>query len=393
MTCPPADPPAAAAGHALAVSFSTPAALPATGSALFLLTEQVVSACRNLLADQGADDVSEQGSELSHQRGKRRKRRALLAGGAVATVAALAGGLITYALASERAPGQDRDRLSVVTTTNFLDDTVRQIGGDDIETVRLMGPGVDPHLYQARSSDLEAMRSADAIVAVGLFLEGSLQQTFDELSSDKPVIFAGEQLDEDVLLAPEADAPEGTEFDPHIWLDPRLWAEVVTAVGDELGELDPERAGDYTERAAEYRQDVLALHEEITATLATVPDAHRTLVTSHDAFRYFGRAYDIDVAAIQGISTEEEATTSDVSRVADIVVDTGVPAVFMESSVPSNTLDAVIAAAGQQGHDVRIGAELYGDAAGDDGTKEGTYIGMLRANAERIADGLTGNGG
>ncbi|WP_317494245.1 metal ABC transporter solute-binding protein, Zn/Mn family [Haloechinothrix sp. LS1_15] len=337
--------------------------------------------------------MSEQGSELSHQRGKRRKRRALLAGGAVATVAALAGGLITYALASERAPGQDRDRLSVVTTTNFLDDTVRQIGGDDIETVRLMGPGVDPHLYQARSSDLEAMRSADAIVAVGLFLEGSLQQTFDELSSDKPVIFAGEQLDEDVLLAPEADAPEGTEFDPHIWLDPRLWAEVVTAVGDELGELDPERAGDYTERAAEYRQDVLALHEEITATLATVPDAHRTLVTSHDAFRYFGRAYDIDVAAIQGISTEEEATTSDVSRVADIVVDTGVPAVFMESSVPSNTLDAVIAAAGQQGHDVRIGAELYGDAAGDDGTKEGTYIGMLRANAERIADGLTGNGG
>ncbi|SNR40565.1 manganese/zinc/iron transport system substrate-binding protein [Haloechinothrix alba] len=332
------------------------------------------------------------GSYAEHRRERQRERRreAALAGALALVVVLLAAGIIGYALRSGAAAGEGEDRLRVIATTNFLADTVDRVGGDDVTTTRLMGPGVDPHLYQARASDLDEMRAADAVFAVGLFLEGSLRPTLTELARTKPVALVGEQLDEDRLLEPEAGAPEGTEHDPHIWLDPRLWADVVDVIATELAELDPGNADAYRDRAQDYRADVLALHEEMAHELETIPERHRTLVTSHDAFQYFGRAFDMDVAAIQGISTEEEATTANISEVTELVTDAGVPTVFMESSVPRNTLDAVVAAAEQRGHEVTVGAELYGDAAGDDGTPEGTYIGMLRANAERIAAGLAG---
>lgn len=329
-----------------------------------------------------------QAGHRPHERRVARKRssRRLLAAGSVA--AALIAGAIGYGLQTS-APAATGDTLRVVTTTNFLDDTVREIGGNDVETIRLMGPGVDPHLYQPKASDLEAMRDADAVFAVGLYLEGALQQTLDEISRTKPVTFAGEQLDEDTLLTPDADAPEGSDYDPHVWHDPELWAEVIEGLGVELARIDPDNAEAYEERAAQYRDEVLELHEDVAGTLASIPDQHRTLVTSHDAFQYFARAFDIDVATIQGISTEQEASTADIGRVADTVIEAGVPAVFVSSSVPRDTMEAVMETARQQGTDVEFGHQLYSDAAGQDGTDAGTYTGMLRANADRLAEGLS----
>ncbi|WP_199431049.1 metal ABC transporter solute-binding protein, Zn/Mn family [Qaidamihabitans albus] len=279
-------------------------------------------------------------------------------------------------------------RPRIVTTTNFLDGTVRRIGGPHIDTVRLMAPGVDPHLYQAKASDLREMRRADAVVAVGLYLEGSLQRTLGEISRTKPVLFAGEAIPREELLSPPADAAPEEEYDPHVWFDPRLWAHVVDAITTQLAEIDPEHAADYRRRGAEYRAEVLGLTGEIRSVIERIPPERRQIVTSHDAFRYFGRAFGMRVVAIQGISTEEEATTADIGRVARRIADSGVRSVFVETSVPRQTLDSVLAAVRQQGRQIRIGGELYSDSAGDDGTPEGTYLGMIRANADRLVAGL-----
>ncbi|EHR59351.1 metal ABC transporter solute-binding protein, Zn/Mn family [Saccharomonospora cyanea] len=278
--------------------------------------------------------------------------------------------------------------LRVVTTTTFLDDTVRRIGGEDVTTVRLMGPGVDPHLYQAKASDLREMRRADAVVAVGLYLEGSLMRTLQAVAETKPVLFAAEAVPEHLLLSPPPGAAPEEEHDPHVWFEPRLWVYVVDAVAAELSELDPAHAADYHRRAATYREQVLALDEEVRAMLSDVPEMSRVLVTSHDAFRYFGRAFDLDVVAVQGVSTQQEASTADIGRVAGVVADRDVGAVFVETSVSGQTVNAVLAAVRHRGGDARLGAPLYSDSTGEDGTPEGTYLGMVRANAERIAEGL-----
>ncbi len=278
--------------------------------------------------------------------------------------------------------------VRVVTTTTFLDDTVREIGGEHVSTVRLMGPGVDPHLYQAKASDLREMRRADLVVAVGLHLEGSLMRTLEAVAETKPVLFAGEAIPKQSLLSPPPDSAAEEEYDPHVWFEPELWVYVVDAVASRLAELDPEHADDYRRSGADYRERVLAVGDEARAVLADIPERSRVLVTSHDAFRYLGRAFDLEVLAIQGISTQEEASTADINRVADIVAEREVRSVFVETSVSDRTVNAVLAAVRHRGGQARLGAPLYSDSTGEDGTAEGTYLGMVRANAERIAEGL-----
>ncbi|MBK1784138.1 metal ABC transporter solute-binding protein, Zn/Mn family [Prauserella cavernicola] len=329
---------------------------------------------------------AERGSETARRRRRARRRdvRLLIALAAVFTLGI--SGAVGYAMQPNDDPAHEGLRL--VTTTNFLDDTVRQIGGEHVETERLMGPGVDPHLYQAKASDLTEMRRADAVIAVGLYLEGSLQQTLDEIARTKPVLFAGEAIPDSELLSPPAGAAPEEEHDPHVWFDPNLWVHVVDSVTAELARLDPEHAADYRRNGAAYRAEVLAMADDVRDLIQRIPPAHRQLVTSHDAFRYFGRAFGMQVVAIQGISTQQEATTADISRVADDLAASGVRSVFVETSVPRQTLNSVLAAASQQGSHIGIGGELYSDSAGDDGTPGGTYLGMVRANAETLVEGL-----
>jgi manganese/zinc/iron transport system substrate-binding protein len=312
---------------------------------------------------------------------------ALALAAAIALAAALAGCGAAGAERSASGGGGDAV-LEVATTTNFITDTVREVGGDRVAVTGLMGPGVDPHLYRASAGDVETLREADAVFYGGLFLEGKMAEVLDELGESVPTAAVSEAIPERKLLRPPAGAAPEEEFDPHVWFDPGLWRHAVLAVRDELTELDPEGADAYRSNADRLLRQMRELERYGRRRIDSIPRQRRLLVTSHDAFEYFGRAFDIDVFAIQGISTAAEATTADVDRVAELVAERGVKAVFVESSVPRQTIEAVIAAAKERGASVEIGGELYSDAAGEEGTPAGTYVGMVRSNVETIAEGL-----
>lgn len=280
-------------------------------------------------------------------------------------------------------------KVRVATTTNFITDTVRQVGGDRVEVTGLMGPGVDPHLYKASAKDVRTLRDADIIVYGGLFLEGKMQDVLDGLARSQTTVAVSRDMPRERLRPAAPNAPAEEEYDPHVWFDPDLWAFAVGTIADALAAKDPEHAAEYRRNAKRYTAELRRLRDSSREALAAIPERRRLLVTSHDAFGYFGRAFDVDVEAIQGISTATEATAADVKRVAGVIADREVPAVFVESSVPRQTIEAVIAAARARGQDVRIGDELFSDAAGDEGTSEGTYLGMVRANVDRIRRGLS----
>ncbi|HEV2058744.1 MAG TPA: zinc ABC transporter substrate-binding protein [Solirubrobacteraceae bacterium] len=277
-------------------------------------------------------------------------------------------------------------KVRVTATTNFITDTLREIGGDRVEVTGLMGAGVDPHLYKASAGDVGKLRDADLIVYGGLNLEGKMADLLDELAERQTTVAITKDIARDRLLAP----PQGTafEYDPHVWFDVGLWQIAARTAAETLKAKDPTHAAVYDANLARYRERLSEVDADVRAQIATIPRARRVLVTSHDAFAYFGRRYDVDVVAIQGISTATEATTASIRRVAQIIAARNVKAAFIESSVPRQTIDAVLAAARRRGADVRVGGSLFSDAAGDPDTPAGTYIGMLRANAETITNGL-----
>jgi manganese/zinc/iron transport system substrate-binding protein len=309
---------------------------------------------------------------------------ALLA--ALLALALLAGCTATGPASSE--PIGER-AVRVTTTTNFITDTVARIGGDRVELTGLMGPGVDPHLYRASADDVRVLRESDVIFYGGLNLEGRMSELLSELGEQRPTRAVTDDIPREELLAPPAGAV-GEEYDPHVWFDVSLWMQASRTIADTLIEVDPQHRGVYEANLATWLAELTELDEEIAATIATIAPQRRLLVTSHDAFAYLGRRYGLEVAGIQGISTQAEATTADIERIADLLARRRLPAVFVETSVPRQTIDALVAAAAQRGSTVQVGEELYTDAAGSPGTPEGTYVGMLRANAERIVEGLAG---
>lgn len=307
---------------------------------------------------------------------------ALLSGAVLITASGCASE--SGARATETVPAGEP--VAVVATTNFIADTVREIGGDRVEVTGLMGAGVDPHLYKASAGDVEDLRDADAIFYGGLHLEGKMGDLLEKLAERQTTQAVFGEIPESKLLEP----PEGLEadHDPHVWFDVTNWKTVARTIADTLAQKDPAHAQEYRARLAAYERELDATDRYVRERIAEIPERRRVLITSHDAFQYLGERYGIDVAGIQGISTAAEATTADVERVAQLVADRGVKAVFIESSVPRQTIDAVLAAAEQKGAEARVGGELFTDAAGDEGTPEGTYVGMVRANADTIAEGL-----
>lgn len=281
------------------------------------------------------------------------------------------------------------ERLTLVATIGMVEDVVREVAGDRAEVLGMMGPGVDPHLYQPTRTDVGQMIDADAIFLNGLFLEGQLNEALDRAREQgKPVFAVAESVEEQYLM-PAEEAEE--EFDPHLWMDPAVWARVVDVVRDALIEIDPENAEEYRANAASYRERVEALDAYAARVLATVPEEQRVLVTAHDAFNYFGRRFGYDVVGIQGISTESEAGSRDIERLVNLLVQQNVGAVFVESTVSERNIRSLIDGAAAQGHTVVIGGELFSDAMGDAGTYEGTYIGMIDHNVTRIARALGGD--
>ena len=273
--------------------------------------------------------------------------------------------------------------LRVTATVGMVADTVKIVGGNRVAVAALMGPGVDPHLYKASARDVVRLRSADLVFYLGLHLEGKMSTILAKLG-DK-AFAVGEALDHERLIALEGHEDA---HDPHIWFNVETWAATVGPVADRLSAADPEGREYYQANAAAYREKLLALHEEIKQSMVRIPATRRVLVTAHDAFSYFGRAYDIEVVGLKGVSSAAEFGVSDRRRVVELIVSRGVKAIFVESSMPKQSIAAVIDDCRQLGRTVVIGGELFSDAMGEEGTPEGSYIGMVRSNVDKIYSAL-----
>lgn len=280
--------------------------------------------------------------------------------------------------------GAEKER-NVVATTGQIADAVKIIGGENLTVTTLMGPGVDPHLYKATQGDMTKLDNAEVIFYNGLHLEGQLQDIFDQMSEEKTVFAAAEVLEQSKLLA---DAEDNSLNDPHVWFDIMLWKEVVDGIGDTLVEEYPE----YKEVFEKNEETYLAQLDELSAfakqRAAEIPEEQRIIVTAHDAFNYFGESLGFEVSGLQGLSTEAEYGVKDVENMVKYLVDNNIKAIFVESSVSDKAMQAVIEGAKEKGHDVTIGGELFSDAMGAEGTKEGTYIGMYEHNINTIVDSL-----
>jgi manganese/zinc/iron transport system substrate-binding protein len=282
----------------------------------------------------------------------------------------------------------DTERYQVVCTVGMIADIVRQVGGERAEVVGLIGEGVDPHLYKATRNDVAALQQADIIFYNGLMLEGKMTDVLIKVARrGKPVYAVTEEIDEKYLREPKEMLGH---YDPHVWMDVAAWSHAVQAVANALSEYDPEHADAYRARAESYRDELAKLDAYVRKIIATIPERQRVLITAHDAFGYFGRAYAIQVKGVQGLSTESEAGLQDINRLVDFIVENDVRAVFVESSVSDKNVRALVEGANARGKATSIGGSLYSDAMGSSGTYEGTYIGMIDHNATLIARSLGG---
>ncbi|MGB7240922.1 MAG: zinc ABC transporter substrate-binding protein [Sulfitobacter sp.] len=298
---------------------------------------------------------------------------------------ALSGLIFSAALVTAAPQVWAAGQLNVVATTGMIADTARRVGGDLVRVQALMGPGVDPHAYRQTRSDIVAMTRADIVLWHGLYLEAQMERFFEDLSRKRTVVAVADDLPLEALIS---HADYDGRFDPHVWMDPALWAQVVDKIAATLSAACPEEAAIFTANAAALKADLTDLDAYSKGALQKVAPEQRVLLTAHDAFGYFGKAYGFEVIGIQGISTESEAGLNRISALVDLLVDRNIAAAFVETSVSDRNIRALIEGAAARGHRVRVGGELYSDAMGPDGTYEGTYLGMLDHNVTTISGAL-----
>lgn len=277
--------------------------------------------------------------------------------------------------------------LRAIATVGMVADLVRNVGGEHVAVTQLFGAGVDPHLYKATRDDVRTILSGDVIFYSGLMLEGKMADTLTRIARQKPVVAVAEVIDKDRWLEPEDFQGHP---DPHVWMDVAAWSLCVDVIATELTRLDPAHEAVFQANARRYRDQLQQLDEYGRTVIATIPESSRVLVTSHDAFNYFGRAYGLDVQGVQGISTESESGLQRVNELVDMLVTRQVKAVFVESSVPRKNIEALLEGARARSHAVEIGGELFSDAMGEAGTYEGTYVGMLDHNITMVTRALGG---
>lgn len=276
-------------------------------------------------------------------------------------------------------------KLSVVCTTGMVADLARNIGGERVTVVGLMGPGVDPHYYKASQGDLNKLGRADLILYNGLHLEGKMQEIFEKMARKKKVVPVAQGIPLEKLRKPPEF--EGN-FDPHIWFDVSLWKQTIATVVESLVEVDLEGADQYRKNGAIYAQRLEELHLWVQGQVEKIPSEQRILVTAHDAFGYFGQAYGVEVLGLQGISTVAEYGVNDVNRLVDLIVSRKVKAIFVESSVPQRSIEAVQEGCRARGLAVEIGGTLYSDAMGGPDSGADSYIGMVQSNVKTISTAL-----
>ena len=278
------------------------------------------------------------------------------------------------------------EKFSIVTTTSMITDLVQNIGGDKVHVQGLMGAGVDPHLYKASEGDVAKLSNADMIIYSGLHLEGKLVDIFETMKrQNKNTIAVSDALDKKDLISSTLFA---SNYDPHIWFNVEYWQRITVYVATELAKAQPENKDFFMANADKYVLQLKKLKQELDTEIATLPVDKRRLVTAHDAFSYFGKEFDFDVVGLQGLSTATEAGVQDVQKTASYIIDHKIKAVFIESSVPKRTIEALKAAVNSKNHEVVIGGTLFSDALGNPDSPEGTYIGMFKYNVHTIVEAL-----
>ena len=279
-------------------------------------------------------------------------------------------------------------QLKIVTTIGMITDIVRNVVGDHATVEGIMGEDVDPHLYQPQRDAIKKIQAADIVFYCGLNLEGQMSRLFEQQAGKGRKLFAVTSAVETEYLR-KPDGAHG-HYDPHLWPDVATWSLCVQFIADKMAELDPTNKEDYLKNCKVYRDQLGQLDEYVKTSIASIPESSRYLVTAHDAFGYFSRAYQIPVKSVQGISTESEAGVQDINNLVEFLAEKKIPAIFVESSTPRKNIEAVVEGVKSRGFEIKIGAELFSDAMGETGTYEGTYIGMMDHNATRIAQALGG---
>ncbi len=280
----------------------------------------------------------------------------------------------------------DNDKLNIVTTTTMICDLAKNIGGDAVEVTGLMSYGIDPHLYKASAQDVTKLQTADVVIYNGLHLEGQMGEIFESLDKlNKDVICLEDALTKSDIIS---SADSNTSYDPHIWFNTNLWIKCATYVSKQLSIIDEEFKDYYNDNLNSYIEELNKLENYIKNQILKVKEEQRVLITAHDAFSYFGKAYGFKVLGLQGISTEAEAGTADVSLLATFIADNKIKAIFVESSIPKKNIEALQAAVKHKGFDVVIGGELYSDSLGDEASKHDTYISTFKSNIDTIVSAL-----
>ncbi|UTC65864.1 MULTISPECIES: metal ABC transporter solute-binding protein, Zn/Mn family [unclassified Treponema] len=292
-------------------------------------------------------------------------------------------GFFSCSKAEQKNQTNDSGKIKITATIGMVADITKAVGGDEAEVQALMGAGVDPHLYRASAGDMEKLQKADIIFYNGLHLEAKMGEVLQKISSTRKTVAVAENIPKENLLPFEE-----SEFDPHVWFDVKLWKYAAEAVYKALTEFAPQKKDIFQKNYEVYIAKLDELDEFIKKRTSEIPQEKRVLVTAHDAFNYFSRAYGFEVRGLQGISTVSEAGAKDVQELADFIAEKKLPAIFVESSVPEKNVKALQKAVKARGYDVSIGGELFSDAMGDDGSFEGTYIGMLTHNINTIIDAL-----
>ena len=279
---------------------------------------------------------------------------------------------------------KENTKLNIVTTTSMITDLVSNIGGEHINLQGLMGSGVDPHLYKASEGDVSKLVNADIIFYNGLHLEGKLVEVFEKMQNKKTIAIS-DALDTKTLIGSEYFA---SNYDPHIWFNVDYWEQAASYVTKILSEAIPDKKDIFETNRNNYLKQLQELKKELKITIDSLPEEKRVLVTAHDAFNYFGKSFGFEVVGLQGLSTATEAGVQDVQNLSSFIIEKNVKAIFIESSVPKRTIEALQAAVNSKGHNVIIGGSLYSDALGNAGTVEGTYIGMFKYNVNTIVNAL-----
>ncbi|MCC5876050.1 MAG: zinc ABC transporter substrate-binding protein [Candidatus Sumerlaeia bacterium] len=275
--------------------------------------------------------------------------------------------------------------IRILVTTGMIGDIVKNLVRDRGEVTALMGPGSDPHLYTPRRADLARLSQADLIFYNGLELEGKMVEALKSQRSRVPVVAVAEELGDGYELI-----HGGGAYDPHVWMDVQGWIAATGPIREALVAMDPEGAEFYTQNAAEYIYTLTRLDNYIRNIINNLEQERRVLVTAHDAFSYFGRAYEVEVHGIQGISTESEAGLRDINRLVDMVVEQKIPAVFVESTVSDRMVMTLVEGAGARGYRLKLGGELYSDSLGPSGSNADTYVGMVLHNVQTFVSAMGG---